>query len=133
MTDTQVSIYGKLLDARAEFHQMELKKTGWNPHAKFSYFELGDFLKPAMACLNKQGLVPVISFTDSMATMLVYDRDSREVMGITSPMVTAQYTDRWVDDKNVEHDMLVQQGANLRACHPIQNLGAVETYCWREG
>jgi len=103
-----MNIYGKLAEARAQFHALSLKKTGKNAFAKYSYFELGDFLIPAMECLKDNGLVPVISFEADLACMRVHEIDDTgsTVICICSPMAEA----------------------NLKGCHPIQNLGAVETY-----
>ena len=108
MTD---SIYAKLATARIEFHGMELKKTGYNKFQGYSYFELGDFLIPAMGCLANVGLVPVVSFSNDLATMLVYDTESSKLensdfIKITSPM----------------------RGVQLKGSQPVQDLGAEETY-----
>jgi hypothetical protein len=106
-----LSIYAKLLAARQAFHQIDIKKTGYNQFQNFKYFELADFLLPAMNCLAAQGLIPIVSFTFEYATMTVHDT-SKPVLGtsemivITSPMSSAK----------------------LKAAHEIQNLGAVETY-----
>lgn len=100
------NIYGKLAAARKEFHSLKLTKTGKNKFAGYSYFELGDFLIPAMNCLNKEGLVPLVSFSTTGARLSVFSTDSDESFQIDSP----------------------HADANLKGCHPIQNLGAVETY-----
>jgi hypothetical protein len=47
-----MSIYAKLNAAREEFHTLQLKKTGKNAFAGYQYFELGDFLLPAMLMPN---------------------------------------------------------------------------------
>ena len=101
-----MNIYGKLAAARKQFHALDLKKTGKNNFAKYSYFELGDFLIPAMDCLRDNGLVPIISFGTETASVTVYEIDGDGSFWIRSPM----------------------SEANLKGCHPIQNLGAVETY-----
>jgi len=100
------SIYEKLMNARKDFHSISIVKTGYNKHAKYSYFELSDFLIPAMNVLGEYGLVPVISFQPDIATMTVYDIDSEATIVITSPM----------------------SEATLPACQPVQSLGGVETY-----
>lgn len=101
-----MSIYKKLADARKSFHQKKLTKSGHNKFAGYKYFELGDFVKAGMDCLNEQGLVSIISFNAAEAVMTVFDTESDATIVITSPMAEAQ----------------------LKGCHPIQNLGAVETY-----
>ena len=101
-----MNIYGKLAEARAQFHALKLKKTGKNKFAGYEYFELADFVIPGMKCLKDNGLVPVVSFTESIAMMSVHSIDGDGMVVISSPMSTA----------------------NLKGCHPIQNVGAVETY-----
>lgn len=101
------SIYARLADARDEFHKLELTKTGHNKFAGYKYFELSDFLVPAMQCLKNEGLVPVISFEAEYASMTVHVADDPgDIIVITSPMAEA----------------------HLKGCHPIQNAGAVQTY-----
>jgi len=55
---------------------------------------------------NKVGLVDAISFTEDLATMVVYDVEDGSSVTFTSPMGSA----------------------NLKGCHEVQNIGAVETY-----
>jgi hypothetical protein len=105
-----MSIYKKLSDAREHFHDLELKKTGHNKFAGYKYFELGDFLIPALRVLKMYGVVSVISFGKEFATMRLIDIDKPdEFIEITSPMSSAA----------------------LKGAHEIQNLGAVQTYLRR--
>jgi len=99
-------VFSRHIAARAEFQSMPIKKSGHNKFAGYSYFELGDFLPAIQTAFNKWGLVDVISFTPEMATMTIYDVIDGSSVVFTSPMADAQ----------------------LKGCHPIQNLGAVETY-----
>jgi hypothetical protein len=99
-------VFARLIAAREEFQRLPIKKSGHNKFAGYSYFELGDFLPTIQQVFNKWGLVDVISFTPEMATMTVYDVIDGSSVTFTSPMADAQ----------------------LKGCHPIQNLGAVETY-----
>ena len=105
-----MSIYKKLSDAREHFHALELKKTGHNKFAGYKYFELGDFLIPALSVLKIYGIVSVISFGKEIATMKMIDIDKPDdFIEITSPMSSAA----------------------LKGAHEIQNLGAVQTYLRR--
>jgi hypothetical protein len=105
-----MSIYKKLSDAREHFHDLELKKTGHNKFAGYKYFELGDFLIPALRVLKIYGVVSVISFGKEIATMKLIDIEKPdEFIEITSPMSSAA----------------------LKGAHEIQNLGAVQTYLRR--
>lgn len=104
-----MSVYTKLSDAREAFHRLELKKTGHNKFANYFYFELGDFLIPALEVFKKFGLLGVVSFGKKLASMTIVDLESGEKLVIESPMSTAA----------------------LKGCHEVQNLGAVETYIRR--
>jgi hypothetical protein len=105
-----MSIYKKLSDAREHFHELELRKTGHNKFAGYKYFELGDFLIPALHVLKMYGIVSVISFGKEIATMRLINIDKPDdFIEITSPMSSAA----------------------LKGAHEIQNLGAVQTYTRR--
>lgn len=101
-----MSVYKKLNEARARFHQLKLTKTGENTFAKYKYFELGDFLIPALKVFRDVGLCAYVSFDKEIATMTIVDLDGDSRMEIRSPMGSAA----------------------LKGCHEVQNIGAVETY-----
>jgi hypothetical protein len=101
-----MKVYKKLSDARIKLQRTELTKSGHNKFAGYKYFELGDFLPAVQSIFNEVGLVDAISFTEDLATMVVYDVDDGSSVTFTSPMGTA----------------------NLKGCHEVQNIGAVETY-----
>ena len=104
-----MKIYQKLNQARAKFHTLKLKKTGLNKFAGYQYFELSDFLIPALETFSEYGICAYISFGTDVATMSLVDIEDGSKIELTSPMAEAQ----------------------LKGCHPIQNLGAVETYTRR--
>lgn len=105
-----MNVYEKLNNVRANFHQQKLKKSGQNKFAGYQYFELGDFVVPALELFKKHGLTSVISFGKEIAEMKIINCEKpEEVVTITSPM----------------------SEANLKGSHPIQNLGAVQTYLRR--
>jgi hypothetical protein len=101
-----MKVYKKLVAVRSELQSMALSKSGHNKFAGYKYFELGDFLPSIQMLFNKHGLCDVISFTEELATMVVYDTDDGSSVTFTSPMGSAQ----------------------LKGCHEVQNIGAVETY-----
>ena len=101
-----MSALAKLMEARKQFHKRELKKTGWNDFSKFKYLELADFLIPAIEIFDGLKLAAVTSFTKELATMTITDLEDNSSVVITSPFGSAQ----------------------LKACHEVQNIGAVETY-----
>jgi hypothetical protein len=102
----QMSVYQKLQEARVRLQSMELKKSGRNSFAGYDYFELSDFLLPTQYIFNELGLCGVVSFTQEMATLKIVDVESGQSIEFTSPMGSA----------------------NLKGCHEVQNIGAVETY-----
>jgi hypothetical protein len=101
-----MSVYTKLNLARQKFHELKLTKTGENKFAGYKYFELGDFLIPALEVFREVGLCAYVSFDKEIATMTIVDLESDTRMEITSPMGSAA----------------------LKGCHEVQNIGAVETY-----
>lgn len=104
-----MSVYHKLNKARTKFHSLKLEKTGLNKFAGYKYFELGDFLIPAMKTFEEVGLCAYISFGADLATMHIIDTESGGFFTITSPMSSAA----------------------LKGCHEVQNLGAVQSYLRR--
>jgi hypothetical protein len=104
-----MNVYQKLNKARLELQSTELTKSGHNKFAGYKYFELGDFLPTINSIFDKVGLSGVISFGSELATLTIVSVDDGSKIEITSPMADAQ----------------------LKGCHPIQNLGAVETYTRR--
>ena len=102
-----MNVYQRLNQARLQFHATELKKTGHNKFAAYNYFELGDFLVPALRIFNECGLVAIVSFDKDIATMTIRNVEQpADNIVITSPMGSAA----------------------LKGCHEVQNVGAVETY-----
>ena len=104
-----MGVHKKLMDARILLQQAPLKKSGHNKFAGYSYFELGDFLPTINQIFSRVGLCGVVSFNKELATLTITDTEDSTEIKLTSPMAEA----------------------NLKGCHPIQNLGAVETYTRR--
>lgn len=105
-----MNIYQKLNTARHMFHSIELKKSGHNKFAGYKYFELGDFIIPALNIFDEVGLTSIISFTKDYADMRIINNEKpEESIVISSPMSEAA----------------------LKGCHPVQNLGAVQSYIRR--
>lgn len=101
-----MSIYNKLAEARVELQKRGIKQSGANTFSKYTYFELGDFLPAINEIFAEKKLCGVVSFTAEKAILTIHDGESNEKIEFTSPMATAQ----------------------LKGCHEIQNLGAVQTY-----
>ena len=101
-----MSVHKKLMTARVKLQNMEIKKSGLNKFAGYSYFELGDFIPPIQSIFSELGLCGVVSFNTEYAQLCITDVEDGTVIVITSPMAEA----------------------NLKGAHPIQNLGAVLSY-----
>jgi hypothetical protein len=105
-----MNIYQKLNAARDKFHSQEIKKSGLNKFAGYKYFELADFIIPALKIFSEVGITSVIRFENEYGTMeLINTSEPSERILFSSPM----------------------SEASLKGCHPVQNLGAVETYIRR--
>jgi hypothetical protein len=104
-----MGVHKKLMAARMSLQEAPLKKSGHNKFAGYSYFELGDFIPTITEIFYNIGLCGVVSFDKDLATLCITDVEDGSQIVLTSPMADA----------------------NLKGCHPIQNLGAVETYTRR--
>jgi len=105
-----MSVYKKLQEARIDLQSRPLKKSGKNKFAGFEYFELGDFLPTIQTIFTEKGLCGTITFYTDIAILTIVDVDKPEdKIEFKSPMSTAE----------------------LKGCHAIQNLGAVQTYLRR--
>jgi hypothetical protein len=104
-----MGVHKKLMEARIALQAAPLKKSGHNKFAGYQYFELSDFLPTINTIFYKVGLCGVVSFDKELATLCITDVNDGTQIVLTSPMAEA----------------------NLKGCHPIQNLGASETYTRR--
>lgn len=104
-----MTVYAKLQQARIKLQGRKLTKSGKNKFAGYEYFELGDFLPAIQEICNELGLCGVVTYTETAAFLNIYDTTNSECVVFSSPMSTAE----------------------LKGCHPVQNLGAVQTYLRR--
>ena len=104
-----MNVYKKLQTARIKLQQTELKKSGKNKFAGYEYFELGDFLPAIQRICDEVGLCGVVSYDEANAHLTIYDTDGDGTVVFSSPMSSAE----------------------LKGCHAVQNLGAVQTYLRR--
>ncbi len=105
-----MNIYQKLAEARQKLKEAGLKQSGNNKGVGYKYFDLSDILPHTTKLEKELGLLSVVSFSDDEGTLTLYNtEDSNEKIVFTSPL----------------------RGAELRGCHPVQNLGAAETYVRR--
>jgi len=104
------NVYERLQKARIELQNTELKKSGHNKFAGYNYFELADFLPTVQDIFSRHGLFGHVSFNADLAVL--------NIRAIDKPEETIQFLSPMAD-------------ASLKGCHPIQNLGAVQTYLRR--
>ena len=105
-----MNIYEKLQTMRVALQSKNLKKSGQNSFAKYSYYELADFLPAINQIMLENKVTSIITFNSENAVLtLVNTEKPDEVITFTSPM----------------------REAVLKGAHPIQNLGAMETYSRR--
>lgn len=90
--------------------EKKLTKSGKNKFAGYEYFELQDFLPTVQTIFSDCGLCAVFRVGSSDATLTVYNTDNpEEYILFTAPMAAAE----------------------LKGCHPVQNLGASISYLRR--
>lgn len=102
-------VYQKLQTARVKLQSVKLEKSGHNKFAGYRYFELADFLFTVNNIFAELGLAHTLEFTDTLASMYVIDTENGGHAKFTCPMASAE----------------------LKGCHPVQNLGASITYITR--
>ena len=105
-----MNVFEKLNKARVMFQEANVKKSGQNKYAGYTYFELNEILPICNKICNEIKAVCVLNFTETVATLQFIDCEKTDdVITFTSPM----------------------SEATLKGCHKVQNLGAVETYIKR--
>ena len=107
-----MNIYEKLAQARVDLQKRNLQKSGHNKFAGYDYFELRDFLPAINEIMAEHKLLGICRFDEKEATLEIIDAEDPKEGGrirFHSPMSTAE----------------------LKGCHPVQNLGAVQTYLRR--
>lgn len=105
-----MNIYEKLAAARAELKAAGIKQSGKNGHTGYTYFDLADILPETTRIEKDLKMLSVVRYGAERATLTIYNAEKPdEFIEFSSPMSTAE----------------------LKGCHAVQNLGAVETYVRR--
>lgn len=103
-------IYEKLQKCRCELQSMNLKKSGKNKFAGFSYYELADIMPTINSLFLKYKLCSNFSIENGQANLIIYDwEDDTENMIFTSPIADLE----------------------LKGCTAVQSLGGIHTYLKR--
>lgn len=105
-----MNVYQKLAEARYRLKAAGLKQSGRNKGVGYTYFDLQDILPQTTQIERELGLLSAVSFTETEGTLTVTNTENpEESIMFSSPI----------------------RDAELRGCHPVQNLGAIETYVRR--
>ena len=102
-----MNLFEKIQAIRVELREQNLKPTGKNEFAKYSYFELDDFLPQLNRLMKEHKMTAIASFTIETASLTAINIEApEERFVVTSPF----------------------SSASLKGCHEVQCIGAVETY-----
>lgn len=104
-----MTVHSKLNKARIKFHALPLKKSGHNKFAGYRYFELSDFLVPALQICDEVGISCTISLAGDTATMRIVDVEDASTIVLNTPLADA----------------------STKGQLPIQSLGSQHTYVRR--
>ena len=105
-----MTVYEKLNDARLAFQKNNVKKSGKNEFAGYSYYELSDILPAINEIAKDLKFSCVVTFGTEIAQLEFIDAEKpQDRITFLSPM----------------------SKASLKGCHEVQNLGVVETYIKR--
>lgn len=107
-----MSIYQKLAQARLDFLNAKVKKTGLNTQGEFEYFELSDIVPVATKILADHGLIFVVTFPEGVPTGTLYDFNSDKTLVFLSA--------------KIEGELLTIKGNKIMM--EIQGEGAKQTY-----
>ncbi len=103
-------VYQKFQLARLLLQEKKLSKSGKNKFAGYEYFELQDFLPAVQTIFADTSLCPVFRVFDDRATLTIVNIDNPDdYLVFNAPMADAE----------------------LKGCHPVQNLGASISYLRR--
>ena len=105
-----MNIYEKVQRVKEKLLDANIKKSGLNKYAGYSYYELSDFTPYIIRECNGIGLFTSISFTKELAILKIINTEKPdEVLEYTSPM----------------------EDLELKGCNKVQALGGAETYSRR--
>lgn len=77
-TTKTANVYQKLIEAREKFLTSEINQSGKNMQLFFKYFELTDIVPTITHIFKDLGLLAVVRFTDTVATLTIVNTDNPE-------------------------------------------------------
>ena len=104
-----MNVFEKLNEARIRFQDANVKKSGKNNYAGYTYYELADILPAINKIAQELKFSCIVNFTPDLATLDFVDCEKNEKITFTSPM----------------------SEASLKGAMEVQNTGAVITYLKR--
>lgn len=104
-----MNVFEKLNEARIRFQNANVKKSGKNSYAGYTYYELADILPAINKIAQELKFTCVVNFTPDLATLDFVDCEKNERVQFSSPM----------------------SEASLKGAMAVQNTGAVITYLKR--
>ena len=104
-----MNVFEKLNEARIRFQNANVKKSGKNSYAGYTYYELADILPAINKIAQELKFSCIVNFTLDLATLDFVDCEKNEKITFTSPM----------------------SEASLKGAMEVQNTGAVITYLKR--
>lgn len=104
------NLYLKIQAVKEKLLKANIKKSGHNKFAGYTYYELSDFIPYIIKFCNEEKIFTSITFTNEYATLTIINSENpSEKIRYTSPM----------------------RELSLKGCNEIQGLGGVETYSRR--
>lgn len=77
-----VKLNNAIAEIKVKLQQSEIKKSGMNTYANFSYYELSDFLPSLNVLMSQNGINDHISFNENMATLTLVKDDEKQEYSI---------------------------------------------------
>ena len=103
----KINLYEKIQNIKSDFLKENVKKSGKNKFANYTYYELADITPVLIELFKKYKVFTKFSYSKEYATLeIVNIEDPKEREIYTSPM----------------------EELDLKGCNKIQALGGVETY-----
>ena len=106
----KLNIYEKITNIKSDFLKANVKKSGKNKFANYTYYELADITPVLIELCKQYGIFTKFSYTKGEATL--------EIVNIENPNEREIYTSP-------------MEELELKGCNKIQALGGCETYSRR--
>ena len=103
----KINLYEKITNIKSDFLKANVKKSGKNKFANYTYYELADITPVLIELYKKYKVFTKFSYTKEFATL--------EIVNIENPNEREIYTSP-------------MEELDLKGCNKIQALGGVETY-----